>query len=262
MLIFHDISRLTLQVLASYGVFVVKNDQFSVDLEEVNREAEAVFEVYNTVLQNSNTSGSNQATRQIGTLMGPLAANCIKKLDRVVTETAGCDSFIQVLLRGSESLINAIPEKTMLRESLVKKFRLVSANAWLKLGDYEKASTAIELCCAMINKGEKDELKVYFLAFKMHCQLRDKEEAIETFQQIFSASQVSAEPILECFNVLVQCQLFDVALGLGGHLLKACEKFIVDPDMKKRFLLKFLFVFDLAVSQTDSTENGEQNFSA
>ena len=50
--------------------------------------------------------------------------------------------------------------------------------------------------------------------------------------------------------MLVQCQLFDVALGLGGHLLKACEKFIVDPDMKKRFLLKFLFVFDLAVSQT------------
>ena len=50
--------------------------------------------------------------------------------------------------------------------------------------------------------------------------------------------------------MLVQCQLYDVALGLGGHLLKACEKFIVDPDMKKRFLLKFLFVFDLAVSQT------------
>ena len=50
MLIFYDISRLTLQVLASYGVFVVKNDQFSVDLEEVNREAEAVFEVYNSVL--------------------------------------------------------------------------------------------------------------------------------------------------------------------------------------------------------------------
>lgn len=33
----------------------------------------------------------------------------------------------------------------------------------------------------MIHKGEKDELKVYFLAFKMHCQLRDKDEAMETF---------------------------------------------------------------------------------
>lgn len=62
-----------------------------------------------------------------------------------------------------------MPEKAMLKDALVKKFRLVSANAWLKLGDYEKASKAIELCCSMINKGEKDELKVYFLAFKMHC---------------------------------------------------------------------------------------------
>lgn len=33
----------------------------------------------------------------------------------------------------------------------------------------------------MIHKGEKDELKVYFLAFKMHCQLGDRSEAIETF---------------------------------------------------------------------------------
>ena len=48
--------------------------------------------------------------------------------------------------------------------------------------------------------------------------------------------------------MLVQCQLYDVALSLGGHLLKACEKFIVDADMKKRFLLKFLFTFDLATA--------------
>ena len=31
------IKLLTLQVLASYGVFVVKNDQYSVDLEEINK---------------------------------------------------------------------------------------------------------------------------------------------------------------------------------------------------------------------------------
>ena len=77
--------------------------------------------------------------------------------------------------------MNYMPDKALLKESLLKKFRLVSANVWLKLGDYERASKAIEQCCSMINKGEKDELKVYFLAFKMHCQLRDKEEAIETF---------------------------------------------------------------------------------
>jgi hypothetical protein len=55
---------------------------------------------------------------------------------------------------------------------------------------------------------------------------------------------VTAEPILECFNVLVQNKLYEVALQLGGHLLKACEKFVVDLEMQKRFILKFLFVFD------------------
>ena len=86
---------------------------------------------------------------------------------------------------------------------MLKKFKLVAANAHLKLLDYEEAGKTIESCCRMIQKGDKDELKVYFLAFKMHCQLRDKEQAVNTFQQIFSSPQVSAEPILECFNVLV-----------------------------------------------------------
>ena len=58
--------------------------------------------------------------------------------------------------------------------------------------------------------------------------MKDKNEVIDTFKQIFSHNQVSAEPILECFNILVQNKLYDVALGLGGHLLKACEKFVVD----------------------------------
>lgn len=71
---------------------------------------------------------------------------------------------------------------------------------------------------------------------------------MDTFQQIFSSSQVNAEPILECFNILVQNKLYDVALGLGGHLLKACEKFIADIAIQKRFILKFLFVFDILVS--------------
>lgn len=51
-----------------------------------------------------------------------------------------------------------------------------------------------------------------------------------------------------------------MALGLGGHLLKACEKFIVDAEMKKRFLLKFLFAFDLAIMQ--HSEKGQEEQSA
>ena len=195
-------SRLTLQVLTSYGIFVVKNDQFSVDLEEIVRQTESTI---NTFHQAVPKGGNPQKDKLFGAALAPLVSSLIKKMDRVVTEAAGCDSFIAVLLKCTEQLVNSMTEKTPLRDSLVKKFRLVSANAWLKLGDYERASKQIEQCCTMIHKGEKDELKVYFLAFKMHCQLRDKDEAMETFQQIFSATQVSAEPILECFNVLVQC---------------------------------------------------------
>ena len=143
--------------------------------------------------------------KSLGGVLCSLAASVIKKLDRLVTETAGCDSFVKQLMKCAEKLVELIPEKAPLKEAILKKFRLVTANAWLKVNDYENASKTIELCCSMIHKGERDELKVYFLAFKMHCQLRDKEEAIETFQSIFNAPQVSAEPILECFNVLVQC---------------------------------------------------------
>lgn len=64
------------------------------------------------------------------------------------------------------------------------------------------------------------------------------------FQQIYQFPNVTAEPILECFNVLVQNKLYEVALQLGSHLLKVCEKFVVGVEMQKKFLLKFLFVFD------------------
>lgn len=140
------------------------------------------MEVFKRALPSTHTLCNKNTAAHLASVLGPLISNCVKKLDRVVTETAGCDSFIQVLQKDvAEVLISLLPDKALLKEALTKKFRLVSANAWLKLGDYDQASKAIEQCCSMINKGEKDELKVYFLAFKMHCQLRDKEEAIETF---------------------------------------------------------------------------------
>lgn len=78
----------------------------------------------------------------------------------------------------------------------------------------------------------------------MQCQLKDQDEAMSVFQSIFQSPHVTADPILECFNVLVQNELYSVALQLGGHLLKACEKFVCDFEMQKKFILKFLFVFD------------------
>lgn len=83
----------------------------------------------------------------------------------------------------------------------------------------------------------------------MQCQLKDQDEAMAVFQQIFQSQHCTAEPILECFNVLVQSEMYEVALQLGGHLLKACEKFVCGVEMQKKFVLKFLFVFDCTLKQ-------------
>ena len=83
----------------------------------------------------------------------------------------------------------------------------------------------------------------------MQCQLNDQDEALSVFQQIFHSQHCTAEPILECFNVLVQNEMYEVALQLGGHLMKACEKFVCGVEMQKKFVLKFLFVFDRTLNQ-------------
>lgn len=63
---------------------------------------------------------------------------------------------------------------------------------------------------------------------------------------------VSSEPLLECFNVLIQTKLYELAVALGGHLLSTCERFIVDVHQQRRFILKFLFVFDKVLGSEQS----------
>lgn len=99
----------------------------------------------------------------------------------------------------------------------------------------------------MVN--DRDQLKVYFLAFKMQCQLKDKDEAMAVFQQILTCQHVTAEPIIECFDVLVQTSLSELALALGSHFLKNMDKFVLEFQEQKSFILKFIFQFD-KVSQT------------
>ena len=40
--------------------------------------------------------------------------------------------------------------------------------------------------------------------------------------------------------------------------MKACKKFIIDIELKKKFILKFLFVFDSIIIQKESTENFDE----
>lgn len=57
-----------------------------------------------------------------------------------MTETAGCDTYIDRYANALEKLIAKLPD---LCPSLAKKFKLVAANAWLKLKDYERATALI-----------------------------------------------------------------------------------------------------------------------
>jgi hypothetical protein len=62
---------------------------------------------------------------------------------------------------------------------LTKKWTLVNANLQLKLGDYDKTTSLIQKACSLIPSTEDpDQVKVYYLAFKMQCQLKDEDEAM------------------------------------------------------------------------------------
>lgn len=41
-------------------------------------------------------------------------------------------------------------------------------------------------------------------------------------------------------------------MSIGGHLLKVCDKLIVDVEQQKKFILRFLFMFD---SYLNSSKN-------
>lgn len=65
------------------------------------------------------------------------------------------------------------------------------------------------------------------------------------FQKIYTNQHVSGDEILECFGVLAAHKsLYPAAVTIGSHLLKACDRLILDTAEQKRFLMKFLYIFD------------------
>jgi hypothetical protein len=137
-----------------------------------------------------------------------------------------------------------IPDSILGKTQLVKKFHLVAAQACLRLQDYDRTQEHLQKSCELIMVNDRDQLKVYFLAFKMQCQLKDKDGAMAVFQQILTCQHVTAEPIIECFDVLVQNNLTELALALGSHFLKNLDKFVLEFQEQKSFILKFIFQFD------------------
>jgi hypothetical protein len=61
----------------------------------------------------------------------------------------------------------------------------------------------IQEACALTSEGEKDELRIYQLAFRWHVLQNSEARAImEVFQKVCDSSHVSGDELLECFSVL------------------------------------------------------------
>lgn len=90
---------LTMQVLQSFGVFVVKKETFLVDLDELIKQNENVFfrlQLHAEIVQ-------------------PIAMSLLRQLDRLVTETSGCESYINKFVNLLEKLINQISDNLPLK---------------------------------------------------------------------------------------------------------------------------------------------------
>lgn len=158
------------------------------------------------------------------TIICPTVLSIIKQLDRLSSDTkSASDSYIEVFVEFVQELVEKVPDSVSCKVQLLKKFYLVVANTCLRMQDFENAGTYIQKSCAFIQTSDRDQLKVYFLAFKMQCQLKDQDEAMTVFQQLLASQHITAEPIIECFDILIQNKLYDLALGLGSHYLKTCD---------------------------------------
>lgn len=118
----------------------------------------------------------------------------------------------------------------------------------------QKVSDLIEASCLFIQQGEKDELRVYMLAFRLHAAQKSDDELRGIFEKIISSAHITSEELLDCFSVLALHRLASTAIFLGQHLLKACEKHVVDRGQQKRFILKFLFLLDQHLSAGQNCE--------
>ncbi len=69
---------------------------------------------------------------------------------------------------------------------------------------------------------------MYLLAFKLHSCQGDTEEALAVFGKLCTSPHVTGDEIQECFSVLVHKRMYEAAIHLGQHLLKACDRLVLD----------------------------------
>ena len=103
---------------------------------------------------------------------------------------------------------------------LRKKHCLQGADSLIRVGQYELAKEMIETCCnqtlsqgdeeTLVQRGEKDEIFVFFLAFKLHCYRQEVGEALEMFKlRQESEHKIETDLLIEVFNVIANCCILD-----------------------------------------------------
>jgi len=131
---------LTMLVLQARGVFVSNKEQFMIDIEQLSLDCEQLINRASTLCKTSYSEALNSSVTA-------MVLSMLRQLDRIVTETAGCDSYITKFVTALDKLVAKFPESMV---SLAKKFKLVAANTWLKLKDYDRATALIQSCCQLI----------------------------------------------------------------------------------------------------------------
>lgn len=101
------------------------------------------------------------------------------------------NEYVEFIIQSLDHLFS-LDRSSVSLFALKKKFFLQGADSYMKVGNYEMAKEMIENCCSSVNsqseeielisKGDKDEILVYFLAFKLHCFNNEQDEALEMFQ--------------------------------------------------------------------------------
>ena len=141
-----------------------------------------------------------------------------------------------------------------------KKLLICCADSFLKLaGDLttsdpshlSQAQSLIEQSCQYIVQGDKDELRIYLLAFRLQAALQDPVEVLTVFGKICTSPHVTGEEFQECFGVLVNRRMIREALKIGQHMLRGCDRLVVDMNQQKRFILKYLYIVDQSTTLND-----------
>eukprot|EP00347_Sterkiella_histriomuscorum_P019831 403340135 len=151
--------------------------------------------------------------------------------------------------------LNTNMQSSIFVQALYKKFMILAADLMIQMQQYETVPFFLEETSQFIQIGEKDEIKILLLAFKLNClsnqQVKDQtnsdqedQELISSFLKLFQHQHFQSEISLECFKTLAICNRNELSITVGLHILKLCDKLLIDIRSQKEFIMRFLMIFE------------------